>query len=452
MKQDDISIFEFEQKSEKRVADIHDTPTWMIDNKFLLSGYRLNFNTISCNIKSLFMKHNELMNVWTHLIGAIIFIGLIIYLNNSFPKAPWSMNKVHLSFVDIIQNSDSWILDYQNKLLPQINKFEQNDYIIEKTSFKDVSSSIIKNLNHEIKIIEDKYINLLSSNNNQLFDNFKKNESYLKEDLKLFFQKYDYFQNNRGEMNDKSYADEKISIKISNNNIKTKFELLILQQKKLKKSLDLLSSRLEIYPIIIFAFTAFFCLMSSTIFHLFYPISKHIYKILHKLDLAGISILNFGSSFSMFYYYFYCMNTFNMIYSVSIFIACFTVFFVSLTEKIHLEENVKWKALMYAGLGLSNIVPISHLIFLSLKSSEDNDFIPVNMCIFLLFTMAALYLIGLAIYTTRFPERFFPRKFDIWMNSHTIWHVFVFMAAFTHFWNIIVLYQSRANKTCVKIH
>ena len=30
------------------------------------------------------MKHNELVNIWTHLIGAILVLGFIFYLLSSF--------------------------------------------------------------------------------------------------------------------------------------------------------------------------------------------------------------------------------------------------------------------------------------------------------------------------------------------------------------------------------
>lgn len=35
-------------------------------------------------MKSLFTAHNELVNVWTHLIGALIVIAIVIYITFSF--------------------------------------------------------------------------------------------------------------------------------------------------------------------------------------------------------------------------------------------------------------------------------------------------------------------------------------------------------------------------------
>lgn len=54
-------------------------PGYLKDN-YITKGYRINFTKKKDVLKSLFMWHNELVNIWTHLIGAIIIISLIFYL------------------------------------------------------------------------------------------------------------------------------------------------------------------------------------------------------------------------------------------------------------------------------------------------------------------------------------------------------------------------------------
>jgi hypothetical protein len=66
------------------------------DNEYILTGYRINFNTIGKSLKSLFMLHNESVNVWSHLIGAFFFVFLI--LNTYLYLAPPGMN--HAEFKD----------------------------------------------------------------------------------------------------------------------------------------------------------------------------------------------------------------------------------------------------------------------------------------------------------------------------------------------------------------
>ncbi len=55
-------------------------PEWLVDNEYILHGYRVHFGRGRDLLKSLFMRHNELLNIWTHLIGGIIFVALVIYV------------------------------------------------------------------------------------------------------------------------------------------------------------------------------------------------------------------------------------------------------------------------------------------------------------------------------------------------------------------------------------
>lgn len=51
-------------------------PNWLQDNNDIIRGYRRpTFSYLKC-IKSLFYLHNESVNIWSHLFGAILFAGL----------------------------------------------------------------------------------------------------------------------------------------------------------------------------------------------------------------------------------------------------------------------------------------------------------------------------------------------------------------------------------------
>ena len=52
----------------------------MKDNPHLKTGFRVCFHTYYDCARSLFMLHNETMNVWSHLIGASIFVFMAFYV------------------------------------------------------------------------------------------------------------------------------------------------------------------------------------------------------------------------------------------------------------------------------------------------------------------------------------------------------------------------------------
>lgn len=63
-----------------------EAPKYTLDNKFLLTGYRVNYNTISLaisnkyyNLESAFQIHNETCNIWSHFIPLLIYLMLLIH-------------------------------------------------------------------------------------------------------------------------------------------------------------------------------------------------------------------------------------------------------------------------------------------------------------------------------------------------------------------------------------
>jgi len=62
------------------VGSIKHAVLYSVDNTFIHSGYRINYNTPWLTVKSLFHKHNELINIWTHVIGALLAFLLILQI------------------------------------------------------------------------------------------------------------------------------------------------------------------------------------------------------------------------------------------------------------------------------------------------------------------------------------------------------------------------------------
>ena len=50
-----------------------------VSNRHILTGYRINYNTWSATLNSLFQCHNESVNIWTHFIGFLVALVAFIY-------------------------------------------------------------------------------------------------------------------------------------------------------------------------------------------------------------------------------------------------------------------------------------------------------------------------------------------------------------------------------------
>ena len=79
---------------------------------------------------------------------------------------------------------------------------------------------------------------------------------------------------------------------------------------------------------------------------------------------------------------------------------------------------------MYTLLGLSTFVPVFHgALIYGISSWKDR----MSLSGFL--GLGVLNFSGAAIYAARIPERWYPRRFDIWGSSHQIMHVLVVCGA-----------------------
>eukprot|EP00250_Pteridium_aquilinum_P015573 c22651_g1_i1 orf=2-562(-) len=65
-------------KRKYHLVEFHALPDYLRDNEFIVAHYRADW-PLKQTLLSMFTIHNETLNIWTHLIGFIIFLGLTIY-------------------------------------------------------------------------------------------------------------------------------------------------------------------------------------------------------------------------------------------------------------------------------------------------------------------------------------------------------------------------------------
>eukprot|EP00271_Cylindrocystis_brebissonii_P004239 TRINITY_DN15879_c0_g1_i1.p1 TRINITY_DN15879_c0_g1~~TRINITY_DN15879_c0_g1_i1.p1 ORF type:complete len:397 (-),score=14.71 TRINITY_DN15879_c0_g1_i1:63-1253(-) len=72
-------------KGAYHLRDFHALPEYLRDNEFILKGYRSNW-TLKSAFLSVFRIHNETGNIWTHLLGFLLFLGLTVYTATHLPQ------------------------------------------------------------------------------------------------------------------------------------------------------------------------------------------------------------------------------------------------------------------------------------------------------------------------------------------------------------------------------
>ncbi|KAH8288473.1 hypothetical protein KR054_003212 [Drosophila jambulina] len=183
-------------------------------------------------------------------------------------------------------------------------------------------------------------------------------------------------------------------------------------------------------------FGAFFigaivCLGFSFAFHTLSCHSVEMGRLFSKLDYCGIALLIMGSFVPWLYYGFYCHYQPKVIYLSVVCVLGVLSIVVSLWDKFSEPGLRPLRAGVFMSFGLSGVIPAIHYSVMEGWFSQMS-----RASLGWLILMGLLYILGALLYALRVPERWFPGKFDIWGQSHQIFHILVIAAAFVHYHGI----------------
>ncbi|KAH8383561.1 hypothetical protein KR009_009314 [Drosophila setifemur] len=183
-------------------------------------------------------------------------------------------------------------------------------------------------------------------------------------------------------------------------------------------------------------FGAFFvgaivCLGFSFAFHTLSCHSVEMGRLFSKLDYCGIALLIMGSFVPWLYYGFYCHYQPKVIYLSVVCVLGVLSIVVSLWDKFSEPALRPLRAGVFMSFGLSGVIPAIHYSIMEGWFSQMS-----RASLGWLILMGLLYITGALLYALRVPERWFPGKFDIWGQSHQIFHILVIAAAFVHYHGI----------------
>ncbi|KAF3338136.1 heptahelical transmembrane protein 4-like protein [Carex littledalei] len=181
------------------------------------------------------------------------------------------------------------------------------------------------------------------------------------------------------------------------------------------------------WPLFAFLSGAMFCLLISTICHLISCHSEQTAYISLRLDYAGISALIVTSFYPLVYYSFLCDPFYRHLYMGFITIFGIATVLVSMVPVFQMPSFRHVRAALFSCMGVSGFVPVVHkLIWFHYRPEV------VASTVFEAF-MGMFYGLGVMIYATRVPERWFPGKFDLVGHSHQLFHLLVIAGAYTHY-------------------
>lgn len=388
------------RKQEIILGTYKDVPEYMKDNEYIRKGYLLNCNSLLKAIKSLFYLHNESVNVWSHLIGAIFFFCLVwytaIFITNyktQLSNVKKDINQIEQTTKDI-KNNNTFFLSF-------INSFNFFKFNIYNSSFNKLNDAYEK-MNTHIDNITSSLSEIIESLSSK-FERLKEKVLDLMELEHIAFEK-----------------DEDSFLRLR-------------QSKKLRR-----------WPLFIFLVSAILCLSFSATFHLVGGVSKTYHEILSRFDYGGISLLITGSCYPPYYYFFYCEDKIRIFYLSFMTIFGLTTFFLGLTNNFNLPKMRSFRGRLYLLFGICAGLPIIHMTISKNKLkgyTEDTRFL-------FWYIGGIIYIIGGILYIIRFPERKFPGKVDFFGSSHQLFHFLVVIAAVCHYIGCLDSYYMRFDNMC----
>jgi adiponectin receptor len=109
-------------------------------------------------------------------------------------------------------------------------------------------------------------------------------------------------------------------------------------------------------------------------------------------------------------------------------ISCSAAFAVCMIPELNQAKFRAFRGFLFIFLGISAGAP-----YIYIKNFADKRYIDEKTSVFLLIFGGAVYIGGALIYVFRIPERWYPKKFDLFGSSHNIFHFAVLIGCAIHF-------------------
>lgn len=369
--------------------------SFLADNEYIATGYR---HRLSCcdAIKSLFTWHNEVVNVWTHMAGAIFFLfllaHLVLVLSHTYvvaavpghvvpPYCAVSMNDNSVAFLGGLHSSEMLrTVLLGGRALEPFDSFcsvqLHSEHPVLATQYGLVEAlrrlrAAQSDWRALATDVVDTAVHTMRSQHERALASLQLAQRSIEEALHLASGVGESMREKVGADGAlQALSDARSRLIRAAENLAARTPLLMLEAPSWRdlsrRGLDALgnvrrqlggmardAARLNsgraptatevagtvaVWPFAVFIISAAICLSLSAAFHLCHPVSQRWFHMLAKLDYTGIAVLIAGSTVPMTYLEFYCMPHWAVIHLVVMGVVSLGCVYLSLSERFASRE------------------------------------------------------------------------------------------------------------------
>lgn len=422
------------------VCDVDDAPEWMVWNPYVRSGYRVGARWLGAT-RSIFMLHNETVNIWSHLLGVLMFAALIVQtfrtahsgVGLAAPPAHW-VTGADVARVERIQYATRW----RQEIRRDRDDLRAIDVALhERLQNGSAARDILRGVRDDLLDVTHELAEHLESGE-EVFK-VEKRRKVLKRSLKGAQKVLEAMDRAGG----KDY--EEISVQT---------EALRKKLSQLKKHIKFVPDDPEParpvtrWPMYIFLTGAVVCLFFSTMCHTYCCVGEIDAERMWRFDYLGIAVLIVASFYPMLHYSYYCLPGWRDMYLTGITVfGCLTVVptFMRAFQK---KEYAPLRASLFVALGCLGLFPIFQQVFFVWHIVPT----PMMEAFYFEMAMGFGYVFGAFLYAKMIPERWSPGSFDFFGCSHNIFHFLIVLSTYFHYRASIIYLTWRDNYTCDADH
>ena len=426
-----------------RLCTYKDAPAWSVHNKYIHTGYRTNFGWRDA-FRSVLMIHNETANIWTHLLGLLIFAVITLSMatgwgNTHLPALPesWRLGADHTKVRAALVAET---VEFRRKMRASSSALRRvaercaqaENEVLEKAFSKIASVARAVSDRVHFGVVTD-----------SASDTKAKLLERLRDARELLSSAADKMTNVSSGIGAESLARLIHTLEAHRGALSSTLEHSAVGS-DWHVPLELPGEKAPRWPMYVFLVGAIVCLSFSAVCHTLACVGARVSSIVWRVDYVGIAALIVASFYPVVFYSFYCVPRARDAYLATMSAFGVLTLGVTLADRFQATKYSPLRAALFSCLGGLGSFPILHQTWFVWAEKPT----PIAVMLWLELLMGACYLSGAIIYARAVPEKWKPGRFDLWFSSHNIFHVLVVMGAVVHYRAALVLLAWRDHHGC----